>query len=122
MWVRKQEDKHGEKCTSVNFLQHGDVTPIAGKLCTHERVACLFRGCQEPSQPSAGNAVLTCSPEFLTVENHWETGSPSPNSSACDVSGMIFALVPFSRKATEGRGEFALVEFPTCLRPTDKSL
>lgn len=101
----------------MNFLQYGDVTPTAGKLCAHERVACLFRGCQEPSQPNAGNAVLTCSPEFLTVENHWETGSPLPNSSACDVSGMIFALVPFSRKATEGRENLPLLSFPLALDP-----
>lgn len=72
--------------------------------------------------PTQKSAVLTCSPGFLTVENHWDTGSPLPNSSVCDVSGMIFALLPFSGKETEGSEEFALCEFPTCLIPTDKSL
>ena len=93
-----------------------------GNLCVHKRVACLFRGCQEPGQPNAESAVLTCSPGFLTVENHWDTGSPLPNSSICDVSGMIFAPLPFSGKETEGSGEFALLSFPLALYPLTNRL
>lgn len=93
-----------------------------GNPCVHKRVACLFRGCQEPGQPNAESAVLTCSPGFLTVENHWDTGSPLPNSSVCDVSGMIFAPLPFSGKETEGSGEFALLSFPLALYPLTNRL
>lgn len=61
------------------------------------------------------HAVLTCSSGFLTVENHWHTESPLPNCSACDVSGMIFALVLLSGKETACRGQRALVGFPIAL-------
>lgn len=79
------------------------------------------RGCQELGQPNAESAVLACSPGFSTVENHWDTGSPLPNSSVCDVSGMIFALLPFSGMETEGSGEFALLSCPLALRPLTSS-
>lgn len=93
-----------------------------GNPCVHKRVARLFRGCQEPGRPNAESAVLTCSPGFSTVENHWDTGSPLPNSSVCDVSGMIFAPLPCSQKGAEGSGEFALLSFPLTLYPLTNGL
>lgn len=95
-------EKTGEKRASVC----GDVTAIVRNAHVQRRVA-----------RSQDSAVLACTPGFFTVENHWDTGSPLPNSSVWDVSGMIFAPLPFSGKETEGSGEFALLSFPLALYP-----
>lgn len=94
------------------FLQHRDVAPIVRNLCVPKRAVWLRRACQEPGRPQAEGAVLTCSPGLSAVENHWDTGWPLPNSSIRDVSGLIFAPLPFSGKETQGSGEFALLSFP----------
>lgn len=90
--------------------------------CVPKRAVWLRRACQEPGRPRAEGTVLTCSPGLSAVENHWDTGWPLPNSSVWDVSGLIFAPLPFSRKKTQGSGEFALLSFPLAFSPLDKWL
>lgn len=110
MVVKKPGETWSRACLCVCYTRGGD-------SARSEEPAGLLGGCQELGQPSAESAVLACSPGFSTVENHWDTGSPLPNSSVCDVSGMIFALLPFSGMETEGSGEFALLSCPLALHP-----